>query len=232
MPKDSKKQTKTATPEQKPTTILFIRHGENEWTDTNKLAGRTPGVHLNEHGQKQATALGERLAKVQFNAIYASPLERTQETAQAIAQHQSVEVKTHEGLLEVEYGDWTGEKIAKLAKTKAWPIIQFYPSGAGFPNGETMYGMQTRFVQTINELVANHPGETIAVVGHADLIKSAIAHYLGVHFDLFQRIVISTASITTVSFMSMGPRVISLNDTNHNPPRPAKKKKIKKKSKK
>lgn len=204
----------------KPTTVLFIRHGENEWTKSHKLAGRTVGVHLNEHGRHQAAALGKRLAKTKLDAIYASPLERTVETAQAIANHHQLEVQLEAELLEVDYGKWTGKDIAKLAKKKNWPIIQFYPSGASFPGGETMYQMQARFISAVSQLVNKHPEQTIAVVGHADLIKAAIAHYLGVHFDLFQRIVVSTASITTVSFAPMGPRVICVNDTNHNPSPP------------
>ena len=220
MTKSSKSKPKT---EQKPTTVLFIRHGENEWTKSHKLAGRTPGVHLNDQGKKQAKALGKRLANTALDAIYASPLERTMETAQAIARHQPVEVQSRAGLLEVDYGKWTGKEISKLSKKKSWPIIQHYPSGASFPGGETMYEMQTRFVKEVTALVAQHPGETIAIVGHADLIKSAVAHYLGVHFDLFQRIVISTASLTTVWFTRMGPRVVSINDTNHNPPPPKEK---------
>jgi probable phosphoglycerate mutase len=219
----SKKSKKETSPDQKPTTVLFIRHGENEWTKSNKLAGRTPNVHLNEQGQKQAKALAQRLANIKLSAIYASPLERTMETAQAIAQHHQLEVQPQPGLLEVDYGKWTGQKITKLTKKKSWRTIQFYPSGAGFPGGETMYHMQSRFVQEVNALVSRHPGEIIAIVGHADLIKSAVAHYLGVHFDLFQRIVISTASITTVAFTPVGPRVVCVNDTNHNPPPPKEK---------
>jgi probable phosphoglycerate mutase len=219
MAKNSKSKPKN---NQKPTTILFIRHGENEWTKSHKLAGRTPGVRLNEHGRKQAKALGKHLAKVKLEAIYASPLERTMETAKAVAKHHDLKVQERSGLLEVDYGHWTGQEIAKLAKKKSWHTIQFYPSGADFPGGETMYQMQTRFVQEVNRLVADHVGQTIALVGHADLIKSAVAHYLGVHFDLFQRIVISTSSITTIAFTPVGPRVISVNDTNHNPPSPQK----------
>lgn len=223
MPKDSKKKSKKEHP--KPTTVLFIRHGENEWTKTHKLAGRTPGVHLNEQGQKQAQALGKRLAGAKLDAIYASPLERTLETAKEIAAHHKLEVQACPGLLEVDYGKWTGKEIAKLAKKKSWYTIQHYPSGAGFPGGETMYQMQARFVQEVNNLVACHPGQNLAIVGHADLIKSAVAHYLGVHFDLFQRIVISTASITTIAFTPVGPRVVSVNDTNHNPSPPKEKEK-------
>jgi probable phosphoglycerate mutase len=233
MAKKSKKKSKKETREYKPTTVLFIRHGENEWTASHKLAGRTPGVHLNAAGRQQAEALGKRLADTKLDAIYASPLERTLETAEAVARHHSVDVQPHEGLLEVDYGEWTGKEIKKLSKDPRWPVIQFYPSGAGFPGGETMYGMQTRFVQEIDQLIAKHPGQTIAVVGHADLIKSAVAHYLGMHFDLFQRIVISTTSITTILFSPMGPRVVCVNDTNHVPPQPveADEKKSKKKRK-
>jgi probable phosphoglycerate mutase len=216
MPKESKKSKKKS----KPTTVLLIRHGENEWTEQHKLAGRTPGVHLNPYGRLQAEALGQRLAATELSAIVASPLERTMETAQAIAQHHQLQVETRPGIVEVDYGKWTGQAIKKLAKKKKWPVIQFYPTGAGFPGGETMFEMQARMVRELNALVAAHPGETIAVVGHADLIKAAVAHYLGVHFDLFQRVVISTASITTISFSPMGPRVVTVNDTNHNPPRP------------
>jgi probable phosphomutase (TIGR03848 family) len=223
MAKKSKKKTKKKeTHEYKPTTLLLIRHGENEWTASHKLAGRTSGVHLNEVGRQQAKALGKRLAEVKLDAIYASPLERTVETAEAIARHHTIDVQTHEGLLEVDYGEWTGKEIKKLSKDSRWPVIQFYPSGAGFPGGETMYGMQTRFVREVDQLVAEHPGQTIAVVGHADLIKAAVAHYLGMHFDLFQRIVISTTSITTIMFSPMGPRVVCVNDTNHVPPQPVK----------
>ncbi len=206
---------------EKPTTVLLIRHGENEWTAGHKLAGRTPGVHLNEYGRQQAEALGERLADTELAAIYASPLERTMETAQAIARHhRPLTVQAEPDILEVDYGKWTGQALKKLVKKKKWPVIQFYPSGAGFPQGETMYAMQSRMVQAINRLVANHQEQTIAVVGHADLIKAAVAHYLGLHLDLFQRLVISTASITAINFTRMGPRILAMNDTGHNPPRP------------
>jgi probable phosphoglycerate mutase len=217
----TKGETQKSKPGEQSTTVLLIRHGDNDWTESNKLAGRTPGVHLNPYGRQQAAALGKRLAETKLSAIYASPMERTVETAQAIVQHHQLDIQVKPGLVEVDYGEWMGEPLKKLSKNKSWPIIQFYPSGAGFPGGETMYTMQTRCVHEINSLVAQHPGETIAVVGHADLIKAAVAHYLGVHLDLFQRIVISTASITAISFGLMAPRVLVVNDTSHNPPKPA-----------
>jgi probable phosphomutase (TIGR03848 family) len=219
MPKKSKNSKK----DEKPTIILLVRHGENEWTEKHKLAGRAKGVYLNEYGRQQAEALGQCLAKTKLSAIYASPLERTMETATAIAQHHKLDIIPRPGIMEVDYGEWTGQAIKKLAKKKSWPVIQFYPTGAGFPGGETMYQMQARMVQEINQLAADHRGQTIVLVGHADLIKAAVAHYLGVHFDLFQRIVISTASITAISFTEFGPRVLKVNDTAHNPPKPKKK---------
>jgi len=202
----------------KPTTVLFIRHGENEWTQSHRLAGRAPNIHLNDTGREQARALGQRLAGTRLDAIYASPLERTLETAQAIANHHKVEVQPTPEFLEADYGRWTGKKIVKLAQKKSWRVVQHYPTGASFPDGETMFEMQARFVAAINRLVKAHPEQTIAIVGHADLIKAAVAHYLGVHFDLFQRLTISTASITTVLFSALGPRVVCVNDTHHNPP--------------
>lgn len=212
--------TETETKEKKPTTVLLIRHGENDWTKSQKLAGRTPGVHLNKYGRQQAEALGKRLADTKLAALYASPLERTMETAQAIVRHHAhLAIETAPAILEVDYGEWTGQPIKELSQKKEWAVIQHYPTGAAFPGGETMPAMQARAVQEINRLVSCHPEQTIAIVGHADLIKAAVAHYLGVHFDLFQRLVISTASITTIHFTRLGPRIVAVNDTGHNPPK-------------
>jgi probable phosphoglycerate mutase len=116
-----------------PTTVLLIRHGENEWSQSHKLAGRTAGVKLNEYGRRQAEALGQRLASTKLSAIYASPLERTMETAAAIAAHHPLEVEPRPGLLEVDYGKWTGQEIKKLTRKKLWPIIQIHPSCGTFP---------------------------------------------------------------------------------------------------
>lgn len=202
-----------------PTTVLLIRHGQNEWVKHHKLAGRHPGVHLDKRGQKEASALGKRLAasKTGLHAIYASPLERTMETAQPIATALNLPVLPCPGLIEVDCGTWTNQTLAELAKTELWPVIQYYPSNAQFPNGESLYEMQTRTVQAINQLVSRHSGQTIALVTHADLIKSAVAHYLGLHLDMFQRITISPASITTIIFTLMRPVIYTLNDVSHLP---------------
>ena len=211
--------------EKKPTTILLVRHGQNDWVGKHKLAGWTVGVHLNEHGRKQAGAVGQRLAQAgpKIDVIYASPLERTMETANLIAEHLKLPVHERRGIGEVEYGEWTGKEIKELAKHPHWQVVQFYPSNAKFPKGETLYQMQARAVQEIDQLVTQHPEQTLLLISHADLIKSVIAHYLGVHLDLFQRIVVSPASITTISFTTLRPMIHHVNDTSHLPPDPPKK---------
>lgn len=198
------------------TQLLLIRHAVNDFVKTGKLAGWTPGVHLNEEGQAQANALGERLSDAPLTTIYASPLERTMETAEAIqAHHPQLSIEKNLDIAEVRYGDWEGKKIAALRRRKMWDVVQEYPSRAYFPDGETMRGVQTRVVDGIEKLIAKHPGETIALVFHADLIKMAVAHYLGVHLDNFQRIVISPASISIIMLGHSRPFVVTVNDTAH-----------------
>lgn len=198
------------------TQFLLIRHATNDYVKTGRLAGWTPGVHLNDEGRAQAEALGKRLADVPLHHIYASPLERTMETAQAIQQHHPhLKIETSEAIGEVRYGDWEGQKISDLRSRKMWQVVQEYPSRAYFPNGETMLGAQIRIVNAIETLAQRHPAQTIALVFHADLIKMAAAHYLGMHLDQFQRIIISPASITTLMLGHSRPYVGTVNDTAH-----------------
>lgn len=198
------------------TTILLIRHAVNEYVKTGKLAGRLDGVHLNEDGKAQAEALGKRLADAPLHHLYVSPLDRTIETAQAIHQyHPDIPMEMNDGIFEVDYGDWQDKKISDLAKRKMWSVIQEYPTRAYFPNGESMRNVQNRVVDTIEALVRKHPNDMIALVFHADLIKMTVAHYLGVHLDNFQRIVISPASISTLILGHSRPFVGNVNDTAH-----------------
>lgn len=194
------------------TLLLLIRHGINDMVGQKKLAGLLPGIHLNEEGRAQAEALAERLADVPISAIYASPLERTQETAAPLARRKDLPVYTREGLAEVDYGDWTGKPLEELYKHPMWPVVQLYPSGMRFPGGDSMREMQARMVDELEAIAADHPLQIVAVVGHADLIKAALAHYLGVHFDLFQRIVINPAGVSVLQLTKVGPRVLRLND--------------------
>jgi probable phosphomutase (TIGR03848 family) len=200
----------------KPTTLLLVRHALNNWVG-DKLAGWTPDVHLNDKGQAQAKALAGRLADKPIKAIYSSPLERAIETAQIIAGPHNLEVQIREGVGEVRYGEWTGQSLQELAKEDAWRVVQFYPSGARFPGGEAIREMQARSVAELDAIVAAHPSELVMVVSHADVIKAALAHYAGLHLDLFQRLVVSPASLSVVDFTPMGPRLVCLNDAAHVP---------------
>ncbi|MFW5692166.1 MAG: MSMEG_4193 family putative phosphomutase [Chloroflexota bacterium] len=198
------------------TTVLFIRHAVNDFVKTGKLAGWTPGVHLNDEGKAQAEALGERLAALPIRAIYASPLERTMETAEAIQRHHAeLTIQQNEAIGEVRYGDWEGMEIAKLRSRKMWAVVQEYPSRARFPNGEAMRDVQTRAVDEVERLVRLHQREMIVLVSHADLIKMVLAHYLGMHLDNFQRIVVSPASISTLMMGHSRPFMASMNDIAH-----------------
>lgn len=198
------------------THILLVRHAVNDFVKTGKLAGWTPEVHLNEEGKAQAEALGKRLADAPIQRLYASPLERTMETAEAVRQHHpKLQIVQNTEIGEVRYGDWEGLEINALRHRKMWHVVQETPSRAYFPNGETMRGVQTRAVNEIERLAAAHPRELVVVVSHADLIKMIVAHYLGMHLDNFQRIVISPASISSLSLGYGRPYVATMNDVAH-----------------
>jgi probable phosphoglycerate mutase len=194
------------------TLLLLIRHGMNDWVH-GRLAGWTPGVHLNEQGQAQAHSLAERLAALPIDAVYSSPLERAIETAQPLAAARGLPLRIVEGVGEVRYGEWTGGELKELAKHELWPGVQFYPSGTRFPNGETLGEVQARAIAALDALRAQHPKQIIAVISHADLIKLVVAYYVGMHIDLFQRLVINPAALTAFGFGPMGPRLLAFNDT-------------------
>lgn len=194
------------------TLLLLIRHGENEYTHKGKLAGHLPNVHLNERGQQQAQALGEALKEVPIAAIYSSPLERAQETAAPIAAARRLEVQTEAGLLETNVGKWQGRSLAALRLTKNWKVIQHAPSRAQFPEGETFYECQTRIVTALDAILKKHkPKDIVACVFHADPIKLAVAYYLGMPLDHFQRLGCDTGSVTALFIGEMGTNLMKLN---------------------
>lgn len=196
------------------TTILLVRHGENEWVREHRLAGWIKGVHLNENGKKQATQAAERLAHLPLKAIYTSPVERCVETAEYLARPHQLELIHLPEMGEVQYGKWEGEKIEKLAKDPLWHVVQHFPSRMQFPEGETMRGVQARAIDALEKLSQQHQDEMIVVCSHADVIKLAVTYYMGVHIDLFQRVVISPASVTVIHLPANGRvRVIRVNDT-------------------
>lgn len=194
------------------TLLLLIRHGTNDWVH-GRLAGWTPGVHLNDEGRRQALALATRLSQLPIDAIYSSPLERTVETARAIAAPRGMPIHLIDGVGEVKYGEWQGAELKELYKHDLWPGVQFYPSGTRFPGGETLGEAQVRMVAALDNLRSRHPKGIIAVVSHADIIKLATAYYIGMHIDLFQRLEVSPCSLTAIAFTKMGPRLMAYNDT-------------------
>lgn len=196
-----------------PTLVLLVRHGQTPTTGT-VLPGRAKGLHLSDVGRTQAAAVAERLSSVRkIDAIYASPLERARETAAPLSRALKLAVRIERGLVECDFGDWTGRNLKELYKLPEWTTVQRYPSGFRFPNGESFAEMQTRMTGAITKLGERHRGGTIAVFSHADPIKAAVAHALGTHLDMFQRISISTCSVSAISFSPHGPSVLTVNET-------------------
>lgn len=211
-------------------TIILVRHGENDWVKKHRLAGWIEGVHLNDNGRNQAEEAAQRLTQLPITAVYSSPVTRCMETAVPIAQAHQLDIIQLEAVGEVRYGDWEGKKIKKLAKDKRWFVVQFFPSRMRFPNGEALREVQFRAIQALEELANQHSDEVIVVVSHADLIKLVLAHYLGTHIDLFQRIMIAPASVSVVTLAKNGiVRVGRINDNGplRAPEKPAEKKKKK-----
>jgi probable phosphomutase (TIGR03848 family) len=202
------------------TRILLVRHATNDFVREHRIAGWLPGVCLNRHGLAQAEALGVRLAKEKIVAIYSSPLERTLETAEAIAKHHGLKPVPVDGIGESRCGEWTGRPVEELRKTDAWQQIQLHPSGARFPGGESLVELQQRMVNALEVLRSQHVGATFVAVSHSDPIKLAVAHYVGLHMDLFQRLVIDPASITEIEFSTARPRLLRCNDSAHLPEEP------------
>ena len=194
-------------------TVLLVRHGLTAMTGP-VLAGWTPGVHLDERGQGQAKALGERLADVPVTAIVSSPLERCQETAAAMAAGRDISVETDDRLGECQYGDWTGQEIKKLMKDPLWKVVQAHPSAAAFPGGEALRDTQARAVNAVRDHNARLGEDaTWVAVSHGDVIKALVADALGMHLDLFQRIQVDPCSLTVIRYTSLRPFLLRLNDT-------------------
>jgi probable phosphoglycerate mutase len=191
----------------------LVRHGLTEMTGP-VLAGWTPGVHLNERGRTQAAELAARLAPVPLDLIVASPLERCQETAQAVlAGRDGLQVRTDDRFGEVQYGDWTGRPLEELAKEELWKVVQAHPSAMRFPGGEAMADAQHRAVTAVREWNDGlKPDATFLVCSHGDIIKSIVADALGLHLDQFQRIQAEPASLTVIRYTEMRPFVVRLND--------------------
>jgi probable phosphomutase (TIGR03848 family) len=198
-----------------PARLWLARHGTNEYVKQGRLAGWTPDVHLSAEGAAEAEALCRRLATQTFDAIYSSPLERAKETADTIAGRQRAPVTIREALGEAHCGDWTGAEIKHLARLREWRAVRYWPSRTRFPQGESFREIQNRMVEELESLAEVHQGQNVLIVSHADPIKTALAYYLGMPLDLFQRLVIHPASISIILLGKEIVQILSINDCSH-----------------
>jgi broad specificity phosphatase PhoE len=194
------------------TGIILIRHALTD-SAGKRLTGRLPGVHLNEIGLKQAQFLSINLRNEPISAIYSSPLERAVETAKPIAEALGLELTISEYFTEIDFGEWTNLAIDELRNNQSFRNFNFFRSSARIPGGELMAEAQLRMVRGIEEICRNNRGKTIAIVSHADIIKSAIAYYAGISLDLMGRIEISPASVSVVEIYDQTVRIIKVNQT-------------------
>jgi probable phosphomutase (TIGR03848 family) len=198
------------------TTVILLRHGRTTANTGGVLAGWTPGVQLDETGQAQVAAVGQRLAAVPLTAVVSSPLERCQATAAAVLAGRQLELQTDDRLGEARYGDWTNRPLKELVKEPMWKVVQAHPSAAVFPGpeGEGLAQTQARAVAAVREWNARlGPNAVWLACSHGDVIKAVLADALGLHLDQFQRIVVDPASISVVTYTETRPFVLRVNDS-------------------
>ena len=200
------------------TTVVLVRHGRTAANASGILAGRTPGVHLDDHGVTQAERTAQRLADLPLRAVVSSPLERTVSTAEAIVLEQGLKgrelvLQEDAAFIECDYGSWTGRSLKELSKESVWKQVQGHPSSVTFPSGESMMEMQMRAVRGIrqwNEIIG--PDAIYAVVSHGDVIKAILADALGMHLDHFQRLSVDPCSVSIIEYAPLRPFVSRTND--------------------
>lgn len=201
------------------TTVVLLRHGRTQANASGTLAGRSSGVALDEVGQQQAAAAAERLVGAPIRAVISSPLQRCRQTAAAVADRfDGITARTHGGLVECGYGEWTGRPLKELAKDPLWRLVQDQPSAVRFPGGESMVEMAARAQQAIRDLDAeigaeHGPDAVWVAVSHGDVIKAILAEALGMHLDSFQRILVDPASISIIRYTDTRPYVAGMNTT-------------------
>ena len=198
-------------------TLILLRHGRSTANTEGVLAGRTPGVDLDDRGREQAAAVVDRLADLPIFGIVTSPLERCRQTVVPLAAARGLEPVTEDDLAEVDYGSWTGRKVTDLVSEDLWKVVQAHPSAAAFPDGESLAGMQARAVAAVRRHVARaraEHGENAILVAcsHGDVIKAILADALASHLDNFQRIVVDTCSVSVVTYTELRPFVARMNE--------------------
>jgi probable phosphoglycerate mutase len=198
---------------QKPSTIYLLRHGHSTANAKSILAGRDASVSLSQRGLEQAQSVMQELESKKITNIFSSPMPRCLETVQPFASKAKLKIAKFDGLLEMEYGDWSGKKLLTLSRKKLWSEIQARPSLVRFPNGESFTEMQGRALESIKEIAI--PGKEILVCSHGDVIKAIVAGLLGLHLDNFQRLTIDPASITVISLSTNSAQIRLMNSTAH-----------------
>lgn len=198
------------------TVFHLLRHGEHA-VQGQICAGRAPGIGLSERGRGEAEAAADRLAGAGIAAIYASPLDRAQETAAIIGRRLTLPVETHHDLNELDFGEWTGQTFDEVRKHSRWPEWAAHRSISCIPGGETMRDVQRRVVEALIEMRERHPEDAVVVVSHGDVIRAALVFALGMPLDFYGRIEVATASLSTVRIDAGGIRVIAINERPHPP---------------
>jgi probable phosphoglycerate mutase len=194
------------------TTFYLIRHAHCSCLGQS-LAGWAPGVHLSREGALQSERLADMLSTRRIDAIYCSPLERAFETAEPLALRMRTRIHVSDKLGEIRFGEWTGSTFLKLSSYTVWNRFNTFRSGTRIPQGDLMIEVQARIVSELDRLLSEHPGRCIALISHADVIRSALAFYAGIPLDIMQRIEISPASVSTLVLEDSGPRILQINFT-------------------
>ena len=193
-------------------TVLLIRHGETDFVKTGKMAGRTPGVHLNDKGIHEAQELASCLKEAPIKLIYSSPMERTLETARPLAKALELKIKKSGGLIETDIGDWKGLEIKKAKKLPEWKTVQTAPSRFKFPGGESFVDAQLRLVKTLEDIISHQTDDALmACFSHADPIRLILAYYLGMSLDHFQRLSCQTGSVSVLKFNKQNVMILGMN---------------------
>jgi probable phosphoglycerate mutase len=207
------KKTKSTKMNPTATIVILVRHGHTPTTG-KILPGRAKGLHLSELGKEQAAKVASNLGSLRkVKAVYSSPMERTIETAKPIAKAFGMKVQRHQGLIEADFGKWTGRKLSDLRKLNDWEKVQKNPSLFRFPDGESFMEIQSRMVTAVSSICENHRGEIVVAVSHADTIKAFLTAALGTPLDLFQRLHVSPCSVSPVIFGAENPFVLAVNST-------------------
>jgi probable phosphomutase (TIGR03848 family) len=216
-------------------TLILLRHARSTANAAGVLAGRTPGVALDEHGRAQVETLVERLAQLPLAALVSSPLQRCRETVAPLGQTRELEVTLDDRFIEVDYGAWTGRELRTLGKEPLWKVVQAHPSAAVFPDGEGLAGMQARAVAAVRRhdarmAEAHGPHAVWLACSHGDVIKAVLADALATHLDNFQRIMVDTCSISVIHYTPTRPFVARVNDLGGDvagliPPKPRRRRK-------